>query len=130
MTEYSLKAYDVLDELIHDLTYQELKHLNKVIEETYKDEIEIFRDAKIKYTKVMEEGGTYHPDFKAVSKRLSEAKKGLYETKEMMKYVELEKSFQAMLNSFLNEVTHAISSHIKKPDAFGIIVKGGSCHVY
>ena len=129
MTEVSLQAYQVLDEIKQDQIYVELRSLNKIIETTYKDEIIAFNRAKQHYDQIMGEGGAYHPDYKAATQRLSLTKKALYDTNHMKKYVVLERQLQTMLNTFLTDLTRVISPHIKTPDIFGIIKKGGSCHV-
>lgn len=129
MTEIIIQAYHVLDEILTDSNYLELKELNQTIIHQFESEIKAFNQAKEAYTQVMSEGGVYHPDFKKVSSMLSESKKNLYETKEMQRYVILEKALQTDINTFLAKLTDVISPHIKTPDVFGIIKKGGSCHV-
>ncbi len=129
MTEIIIQAYQVLDEIIKDKNYIEMKTLNQEIIKKYKSEINAFSQAKELYTQMMQDGGTYHPDFKKYSNLLSDSKRKLYETEEMKRYVLLEKTLQTEINSFLAELTEVVSSHIKTPDVFGIIKKGGSCHV-
>lgn len=130
MTDIIIKAYDVLDEILSDPSIEEIKHLNKNIDLLYKKEISAFNDAKIKYQRVLNEGGTYHPDYKQSIKVLSETKKVLYEMPEVKKYLELELEFEAKLNEFLNKISKTISDHIPAPNKFGMIKKGGSCHVH
>ncbi len=130
MTEIIMKAYDVLDEIISDPLFFEIKELNQKLDGLYQNEINAFNDAKIKYQKVMDEGGTYHPDYKEVIKLLSETKKTLYETKEVKRFNALELEFESKLNEFLNELTKTISDHVPAPNKFGMIKKGGSCHVH
>ena len=129
MTEIIIQAYQVLDEIIKDKNYIEMKTLNQEIIKKYKSEINAFSQAKELYTQMMQDGGTYHPDFKKYSNLLSDSKRKLYETEEMKRYVLLEKTLQTEINSFLAELTEVVSSHIKTPDVFGIIKKGGICHV-
>jgi len=129
MTEIIIQAYQVLDEILKDEHYIEMKRLNQSIIKKYENEISAFNEAKDLYSQVMQEGGTYHPDFKRVSNLLSETKRKLYETDDMKRYVLLEKSLQTEINTFLAELTEYISPHMKTPDVFGIIKKGGSCHV-
>ncbi|BCR36557.1 YlbF family regulator [Mariniplasma anaerobium] len=130
MTDIIIKTYDVLDEILSDPSIKEIKHLNENIDLLYKDEIKAFSDAKIKYQIVLNEGGTYHPDYKQSIKVLSETKKTLYEMPEVKKYLELELEFEAKLNEFLNHISKTISDHIPAPNKFGMIKKGGSCHVH
>ncbi len=129
MTELIMQAYQVLDEIKEDIKYKEVKHLDQKMLELYKDEIKSFQDAKTKYDTVMSEGGSYHPDFKEAVKKFSESKTILYSKPEVKRYFEVEKEFQDELNTFLSEMTQAVSSHIQTPDKMGIIKKGGSCHV-
>lgn len=129
MTDIIIQAYQVLDEILKDENYVEMKTLNQRIIQIYEKEILAFNHAKEAYSQVMQEGGTYHPDFKKYSSLLSETKKKLYETEEMKRYVFLEKSLQTEINAFLADLTDVVSPHIKTPDVFGIIKKGGSCHV-
>lgn len=129
MTEIIIQAYQVLDEILKDEHYIEMKRLNQSIIKKYENEISAFNEAKDLYSQVMQEGGTYHPDFKRVSNLLSETKRKLYETDDMKRYVLLEKTLQTEINTFLAELTEYISPHMKTPDVFGIIKKGGSCHV-
>lgn len=130
MTDIIMKAYDVLDEILRDPSLPEIKRLNISIDHLYKNEIKAFNDAKIKYQQVLNEGGTYHPDYKQSIKELSETKKALYEAKDVKKYLELELAFEAKLNEFLNKVSKTVSNHVPTPNKFGMIKKGGSCHVH
>ncbi|MCD4827391.1 MAG: YlbF family regulator [Acholeplasmataceae bacterium] len=130
MTDIIMKAYDVLDEILKDPSLPEIKKLNQSIDHNYKLEIKAFNDAKIKYEQVLNEGGTYHPDYKQSIKTLSETKKALYELKDVKKYLELELSFESSLNEFLNTISKTISEHVPTPNKFGMIKKGGSCHVH
>lgn len=129
MTDLIIQAYHVRDEILHDEIYLELKRLDQSIALNYRNEIVSFNQAKESFDRIHQEGGMYHPDYKDASKKLSETKKALYETLEMKRYLELERKLQTELNTFLNDLTEAISPHIKTPDVFGIIKKGGSCHV-
>ncbi|MDD3068015.1 MAG: hypothetical protein RBQ78_02305 [Acholeplasmataceae bacterium] len=129
MTEIIIQAYQVLDEILKDEHYIEMKRLNQSIIKKYENEISAFNEAKDLYSQIMQEGGTYHPDFKRVSNLLSETKRKLYETDDMKRYVLLEKTLQTEINTFLADLTEFISPHMKTPDVFGIIKKGGSCHV-
>ena len=130
MTDIIIKAYDVVDEFIKDSSIILIKKLNKDIETLYQNEINAFNDAKIKYQNVLNEGGIYHPDYKETIKHLSETKKTLYEMPEVKKYVALEFELETKLNEFLNEVSKTISDHVPAPNKFGMIKKGGSCHVH
>jgi cell fate (sporulation/competence/biofilm development) regulator YlbF (YheA/YmcA/DUF963 family) len=125
-----MKAYDVVDEILKDPVIKEIKRLNQSIDHVCKEEIKAFNDAKIKYQMIFNQGGTYHPDYKQSIKVLSETKKALYEMPEVKKYLELELEFEAKLNEFLNTISKTISDHVPAPNKFGMIKKGGSCHVY
>jgi cell fate (sporulation/competence/biofilm development) regulator YlbF (YheA/YmcA/DUF963 family) len=129
MTDIIMQAYQVLDELKIDTNYLLMKSLDKEISSRYPKEIEAFQKAKKIYEDVLETGGTYHPDYKEAVKKLSLTKAELYQKAEVKKYLEAEKSFQDMINTFLNEMTQSVSSHIKTPNKLGIVQKGGSCHV-
>lgn len=129
MTDIIIQAYHVLDEILKDKNYVEMKILNQLIIKKYDEEIIAFNQAKETYSQMMQDGGTYHPDFKKYTSLLSETKKKLYETEEMKRYVYLEKTLQTEINAFLADLTDVVSPHIKTPDVFGIIKKGGSCHV-
>lgn len=129
MTEIIMQAYEVLEEFIHDPVYVKIKSYNELINKKYATEIAQFQKEKEKYDTIMNEGGTYHPDFKDASKKLSEAKAHLYQMPEVQMYFDLEKQFQDELNQFLGELTQAISPHIQVPNKVGIVTKGGSCHV-
>ncbi len=130
MTDIILKAYDVLDEFIKDDKFPEIKQIHQKIDDLYKNEIENFELAKTAYQKVMDEGGTYHPDYKDAVKKLSETKKHLYEQPEVKRYLELELELETELNEFLNELSKVVSDHVPAPNKFGMIKKGGSCHVH
>lgn len=129
MTEIIMKAYDVAEEIIETSSLKEIVRLNKSIDQLYPKEIELFERAKLKYQDVMNTGGTYHPDYKDVSKELSETKSNLYKQMEVDKYITLEREFEKELNDYIFEMTSIISDNIPSPNAFGIVKKGGSCHV-
>ncbi|MBE0700917.1 MAG: YlbF family regulator [Acholeplasmataceae bacterium] len=129
MTEIIMKTYDVLDEIKQDPIYQEIKSINQLIGKKYTNEIKKFQQEKQVYEKIMNEGGTFHPDFKDAIKRFSEAKTDLYGKEEVKRYFELEKKFQDDLNDFLKTFTESVSNHIPTPNKLGIVKKGGSCHV-
>lgn len=129
MTDLILQSYHVLDEFKSSETYQQIIKLDQVIMKTYQVELDQFNQAKAAYDKVMQEGGPYHPDYKEAVKTLSETKKALYEKEEVALYMKLEKELQEEINQFLADITQLISPHIKTPDKYGIVKKGGSCHV-
>jgi cell fate (sporulation/competence/biofilm development) regulator YlbF (YheA/YmcA/DUF963 family) len=129
MTDIIMQAYQVLDEIKRDPVYQSIQSLDQTITVLYASEIEAFQSAKVLYESIMSTGGTYHPDFKDVVKRFSETKAILYAKPEVKAYFDAEKTFQDELNTFLFDMTQAVSSHIKTPDKMGIVKKGGSCHV-
>lgn len=130
MTDIIIKAYDVLDEILNDEKIPEIKQLHRKMDDLYKHEIQAFEEAKLAYQKVMDEGGTYHPDYKSAIKHLSETKKNLYEQPEVKKYLALELELETELNEFLNALSKTISDHVPAPNKFGMIKKGGSCHVH
>ena len=129
MTEIIMQTYNVLDEIKSDPVYQSIKTYDKLISDKYNIEIEKFQQAKKIYNQVMTDGGRFHPDFKEVTKNLGQVKKELYQKQEVIKYLELEKTFQDNLNEFLTVLGKAVSDHIKTPNALGIVTQGGSCHV-
>ena len=129
MTEIIIQAYNVLDELRKNEMYQSLKELDKQIGLLYPKEIDAFQKAKVAYDEILATGGSYHPDYKATVKSLSETKTMLYEKPEVKKYFQLEKEVQEEINQFLNDLAHSVSPHVKAPNKLGIVQKGGSCHV-
>ncbi|QWB95857.1 hypothetical protein KHQ89_08085 [Mycoplasmatota bacterium] len=129
MTEIIMKAYEVADEFTANAKFKEIARLNKLIDQLYPNEIKAFDEAKIKYNDVMQYGGSYHPDFKEVTKLLSVTKMNLYQQKEVDTYLKLEREFEKEINDYLFELSSLISDHIPSPNAFGIVKKGGSCHV-
>jgi cell fate (sporulation/competence/biofilm development) regulator YlbF (YheA/YmcA/DUF963 family) len=129
MTEMILQAYHVLDEILSDPIYLEVKKLDHYISKHFEKEVLMLRSTKAIYDTIMSEGGSYHPDFKDAVRAYGEAKMNLYNQEEVKKYFELEKQFQDQINDFLAELTQTVSSHIKTPNKLGIIAKGGSCHV-
>ena len=129
MTDIIMQAYQVVDEIVKDQDVIDLKRLNRFIDKTYPKEIEAFRQAKDVYAKIMATGGSYHPDFKQATIRLSETKTALYQTDEVKTYNALEKKVETKLTELLKEMTHRISPHIPTHNAVGIVQKGGSCQV-
>jgi len=129
LTDIIIKAYDVAEEIVKDEKFKEIVKLNKSIDILYPKEIEAFKLAKIKYQEVMNVGGKYHPDFKEVTALLSQTKAALYNQKEVARYNQLELEFEKGLNDFIAEITSIISDNIPSPNTFGMIKKGGSCHV-
>lgn len=129
MTEIVMQAYEVADEIIKDERFQRIAKLNKLIDQLYPNEIKAFEEAKILYDDVMQTGGKYHPDFKKTTLLLSETKAKLYNQKEVIEYRQLEREFEQDINAFIFEFTSKVSDHIPSPNAFGLVKKGGSCHV-
>lgn len=125
-----MQAYNVLEEILKDPKLKEIKILNQKIDKAYPNEIKAFEEAKIYYQKIMDEGGKFHPDYKDAIKKLSESKKNLYEQPDVKRYLSLELAFESELNEFLNELTKIVSDHVPAPNKFGMIKKGGSCHVH
>lgn len=130
MTEIIMQAYNVLEDILKDPKIKEIKNLNHKLDQLYPNEIKAFEEAKIYYQKVMDEGGKYHPDYKDAIKKLSESKKNLYEQPDVKRYLSLELEFETELNEFLNELSKTVSDHVPAPNKFGMIKKGGSCHVH
>lgn len=129
MTEYIIQAYKIADEMKHSLKYRQYKQLEKIIEEKYATLIQTFNTWKEKYYTILDEGGKYHPDYLETVKKLSEAKKVLYEKSEVRHYFELEQELQTELNLFIKQITEIISNNIKKPNELGLLKeKGGGCH--
>ncbi len=129
MTEIIMKTYDVADEFKNRKDFQEIVRLNKIIDQLYKDEIKSFNEIKQQYQEILDTGGKYHPDYKKITGLLSEAKISLYNKPEVIEYRLLEFEFEKELNSFISDLSHEISDNIPSPNAFGIVKKGGSCHV-
>ena len=129
MTDIIMQAYHVLDEIKNDTVYQSIKTLDRLIADQYKQEIKNFQEARKMYDQVMADGGKFHPDFKKVTKQLSQEKKELYLKPEVIQYFELEKVFQDDLNLFLSSLSQSVSDYIKTPNKLGIVTQGGSCHV-
>jgi cell fate (sporulation/competence/biofilm development) regulator YlbF (YheA/YmcA/DUF963 family) len=85
----------------------------------------------VKYDEVLEQGGSYHPDYKQTLRQLSEAKKDLYEKDAVKNYIALEKAFELKINTILRDITESISTHIKTPNELGLFKKeGGGCGVH
>lgn len=129
MTDIIIQAYNVLDELKQDPKFLEMKTLNLSIDEKYHVEVTLFHEKKNIYDEIMQQGGTYHPDFKKAVKEYADAKANLYTKPEVVRYFALEKAFQDEINEFLKTISESISEFIKTPNKLGIIQKGGSCHV-
>ncbi|MCF7930415.1 MAG: YlbF family regulator [Acholeplasmataceae bacterium] len=129
MTDIIMQAYQVLDEIKNDPMYQAIKSFDQMIIRLYQDEITKFQEAKKAYDQIMNEGGTYHPDYKETIKLFSQAKSELYQKPEVVTYFELERQFQDELNAFLTDLSRSVSNHITTPNKLGIVTKGGSCHV-
>jgi len=130
MTEIIIEAYQVLDAFKKEPHYIEMIELKKKIDHLYPELILAFNNHKNRYQMIMEQGGTYHPDFQTVTQALQISKKTLYEKMEVKRYQVLEKQMQKMLNDFLYEIKEAISPHIKTPNPFGWMDKEGGCHVH
>ncbi len=129
MTDIVMKAYDVADEIKAQPNFKEMVRLNKLIDRLYPEEIKAFEKAKETYEEVMSTGGSYHPDFKKVTQALSQAKQTLYDKPEVKAYRDIEFDFEKEINGFIFELSEKISDNIPSPNAFGIVKKGGSCHV-
>ena len=128
MTKIIVQVYNVLDEFINDIVFQELKENKLIIAEKYKDGAESFKIKRERYEAIMSQGGQYHPDYKETIKELSEAKAILYQKEEVKKYLELEKRLQDNLDDFLIQITKTVSVFIKPKSKFGVINKGGNCN--
>ncbi len=128
MTDVLMATYDYCDSIKKSTQYQMLKTLNQNIEKQYASEISAFNEAKRHYYEVMEQGGSYHPDFKETAKHLSQTKKTLYEKPEVMALIKLENELQNTLNDLIREVTLLISPYIKVPNEVGLIKEKESCH--
>lgn len=129
MTDIIIQAYQVLEEIKKSPHYHIIKTGNQTILDHHSDLVESFQKAKSDYERIMEQGGQHHPDFKDTVKRLSTAKTNLHQQETVRQYLAAEQSFEAEINAFLHALSRAVSPHIKTPDKWGIIHKGGSCHV-
>jgi len=130
MTEIIMKAYDVLEEILQDDKIRQLKALDQEIESKYRADLETFGQMKQTYNQVLNEGGSYHPDYAATLKTFSEMKKALYEKEEVARYLEIERKLEQELNAFLNDIAQAISHHVPRPNPFGLFKKGGNHHAH
>jgi cell fate (sporulation/competence/biofilm development) regulator YlbF (YheA/YmcA/DUF963 family) len=128
MTDIIIQAYRAIDEIADDPRLIELKELNKAIETTHHREVEAFKRAKDTFERIENEGGAYHPDYKAASRMLSEAKQALYRIDAVKRYVELERQMNAELQAFLERIVGSISQEIKTLDNPWIKSKGGTCN--
>ncbi|VEU81222.1 YlbF family regulator [Haploplasma axanthum] len=128
MTDLLLLAYDYVDEFKNKDYYQEYISLSKMIDDKYYDDLIKVNKIKEEYDAVLEYG-RYHPDFKDVTKKYSEAKKKLFEIDDIKRYFELDRIIEEEINEFLNKVTSSISENIPVFNKFGFITKkgGSSC---
>ncbi len=129
MTDIIIQAYQVLEEIKKSPHYHTINTLNQAIPEQHRDLVEAFQIAKQDYETIMAQGGRHHPDFKETVKRLSMAKTHLHQQDMVKRYLAAEQAFETEINTFLHALAGAVSPHIKTPDKWGIIHKGGSCHV-
>lgn len=127
MTNILMLSYDYIDEIKASKDYQRLIWLNKNIEQLYREEIKKFKAKEIEYNDVIAIG-TYHPDFKKVSKEFAEIKKNLYEKPEVKEYFTLDKKIELEINNFLNKIVSNISKNIPVQNEFGFFKGGGSCN--
>lgn len=126
MTEFIELAYDYLDLLKENPNYIKLVSLNREVNLKYELEFNEFKTISKRFDEVMEIG-TYHPDFRDVSKEFSRVKANLYEKPLIKEYLLLDKKIEQMINELLSEIAMAISPNILVKDQFGFIKGGGSC---
>jgi cell fate (sporulation/competence/biofilm development) regulator YlbF (YheA/YmcA/DUF963 family) len=130
MSDLIIQAYKVLQELKNETSYVQMQKLNEEMNIQYKIEIENFQTQKNAFYNIMENGGSYHPDFKTVSQKFQEAKKQLYEKDLVKQYFEAEKTFENILNIFVDQLTKSVSSYIESNNnKVSFQTKGGKCHV-
>ena len=102
-------TYQWLDELKASKDYQKMVELNNLIKTKYKKELKEYHTTFKQFEAVFKYG-TYHPDFKTVSKQYQQAKIALFETEEVKTYFELEKN----INETLNKLSNALNDIIPK----------------
>ncbi len=130
MTEIILKSYQVLEAIKKQPTYQAMIIEKEKIEHDYHHLISEFNACKEQYQTIMEQGGTYHPDFQQAAKALMLSKKALYEKPEVIRFRQFEQAIQHELDQLLRDIRDAISPHIKTPNPFGWLDQKGGCHVH
>ncbi|MDY0277501.1 MAG: YlbF family regulator [Acholeplasma sp.] len=129
MTEILMLAYDYLDQLKASDEYHEYLILSKVIDDKYHDEVLKVNEIKEMFDEVSEYG-KYHPEYKNISEKFSNAKKELFSYQDIKRYLELNRMLEERINDLLREVSFNISENIPVFNKFGFITsKGGGCSV-
>lgn len=124
-----LKAYEVADEIKSTQAYKDLVYYGHFMETHLKQEAEAYQKAMAKFQEVQSLGGSYHPDFKQTIAALGVAKRALYETEAVKKYLAAEREIQGLLDEISRDLGQAISSHVKVPNELGLFKENNSCHV-
>lgn len=103
-------TYNLVRDIKNSEEFMELVKLKEEIDIKYKDTLSEYDLAKERYNEALKYG-EYHPDLKKYQKELSDIKKELYSKKEVIRYIELEKNIQKMLDTITNEIKKNMSSH-------------------
>lgn len=118
-TNIITKAYDLADELKQSFMCQEIKRLDKVIKTKYQVELKEYQEAFKKFDDVYSTGGTYHPDFKMVSRDYRLKKEKLFNKQEVKDYFKYENEINDYLRELSDEIFSSVSKYYK--------IKGGVC---
>ena len=124
-----VKAYEVADEIKSTEAFKDLIHYGEIMQTQLKNEVDAYQKATSKFLEVQSLGGQYHPDYKETIVALSKAKKALYETEAVRKYLAAEKVIQQTLDDLSRDLGQTISSHVKVPNELGLFKENNSCHV-
>lgn len=117
-TDIILKAYEVLDAFKETEDYKELQYLHEQIQHKYMIELKNYHTHFKRFEEVFNQGGTYHPDFKEVSRTYQETKIVLFEKEEVKRYFLLERTINEKLSAFSFELMASVSNYYNQ--------KGGS----
>lgn len=124
-----LKAYEVADEIKSTDAFKDLVYYGTYMQNELKQETEAYVKAMTKFQEVQSLGGTYHPDFKQTIAELGVAKRALYETEAVKKYLAAEHAIQGILDDLSRDLGQIVSSHVKVPNEIGLFKEKSSCHV-
>lgn len=113
------QAYKVAQVLKDSKEYQDLCRLDNLIENKYKNEIEVYKQTFKVFDEALKIGKDYYPNFSEVAHKHQLAKTNLYEKKEVKKYFELEK----LVNNKLDDITKALVNSVSNYSN----IKGAFC---
>lgn len=129
MTELMLLIDDYIHEFKQTNLYQEYIKLTKEVNEKYRDEMKRLVEMRNEFNEVVKYG-SYHPDFKRVTSEYQNLRKNYYEKEDVMLQLNLEKTIQSSIDSFIKTITSKISTYIPTKNELGFISKnkgGSSC---